>query len=69
MTALAPDTLIQVLDQDGRWHAAAVGPGVLCQRAKFDQAAPVIQTVQWAPGTDLVDCSDCRGPWVSGRWA
>jgi len=53
------DALIQVTDSDGRVHAAAVGPGVLCQRTTADLAAPAVQTVAWADGTDAVDCRAC----------
>lgn len=55
-TTVAPDTLIQVEDLDGRWHAAAIGPGVLCIAAPADVT---FQTVQWAYGTELVDCPTC----------
>lgn len=50
MTTIAPDTLIQVQDVDDRWHAAAVGPDVLCQRTTADLAAPAVQTVAWDDG-------------------
>ena len=59
MTAtIAPDELIQVLDVDDTWHAAAVGHGLLCQQTIADRAAPGVQTVQWAEGTELVSCRD-----------
>lgn len=51
--------LIQVTDVDGITHAAAVGPGVLCQRTAADLAAPAVQTVAWADGIDAVDCQAC----------
>lgn len=65
-TTIAPDTLIQVQDVDDRWHAAAVGPGVLCQRTTADLAAPAVQTVAWADGTELVDCFECIRQMAAG---
>ena len=59
-TTIAPNSLFQVQDVDDRWHAAAVGPGVLCQSTTNDLAAPGVQTVAWDHGTHLVDCSPCR---------
>lgn len=58
-TTIAPDTLIQVQDVDEVWHAAAVGPGVLCQHAEAQQEAPAVQTVAWADGVDAVSCRSC----------
>lgn len=60
MTDIHSDALLQVQDDAGRWHAAAVGPGVLCQATEPDRAAPAVQIVRWDWGTDLVDCRDCK---------
>ena len=58
-TTIAPDSLFQVQDIDDRWHAAAAGPGVLCQTTSADLAAPAVQTVSWDYGTNLVCCRPC----------
>ncbi|GAA1436393.1 hypothetical protein GCM10009616_36050 [Microlunatus lacustris] len=58
-TTIAPDTLIQIQDVNDVWHAAAIGPGVLCQRATPQQEAPAVQTVVWDYGTDGVNCQPC----------
>lgn len=60
-TTIAPDTLIQVQDVNDGWHAAAVGPGVLCQHATAQQESPGIDTVVWDYGTDRVNCRECIG--------
>lgn len=71
-TALAD--LIQVQDTDGTWHAAAVGPGVLCdanRRAAHAQNSgeqyDAVTTVQWDIGADLVDCPELACQLAAGR--
>lgn len=58
--AIPADTLIQVWDADETIHAAAVGPGVLCQASEPDRAAPAVLTVAWEPGADKVTCWPCK---------
>ena len=52
---LTPADLIQVQAADERWHAAAIGPGILCPVASDD----VSRTLAWDHGTNLVNCPDC----------
>lgn len=59
MTTILADTPIQVRDTAGRWHAAAVGPGVLCQATTAQEETPAVQTVAWEFGTDRVNCPRC----------
>ena len=57
---------LQVQDVHGTWHAAAVGPGVLCQTTIADREAAGVITVAWDYGSNLVDCPDCR-LWLARR--
>lgn len=54
---LSRDQLLQVQDDDGIWHAAAVGPGLLCDLASGQVGC---HTVVWDHGIDQVNCSSCR---------
>ena len=53
--SLTPADLIQVQAADERWHAAAIGPGILCPVARDE----VSRTLAWDQGTNLVNCPDC----------
>lgn len=60
---LYPGDLFQVQTVDETWHAAAVGPGVLCG-ANRDVAN---STLAWDYGTDRVDCPAGVCRFANGR--
>lgn len=54
---IPPDTLIQVSDSAGSWHAAAIGSGLLC-RTVADEVS--VTTTVWRFGLDRLNCPRCR---------
>ena len=71
---LVLDQLIQVLDNNGTWHAATIGQGVLCSTIRdavrtsssaetYDRTT----TVRWDYGVDQVDCPETACWSVLGR--
>ena len=60
MITIDPGTFFRVQDNSGyrghpKWHAAGVGPGVLCDVLRTNRA----KAHRWRDGTDKVNCDAC----------